>query len=141
MASRESSERFASLRRAADRAATQQSFMAYLLARWGEAKGLKWDEAAEVLGCTDESVHRLALCLRPNPSLGSFAEDVERIASYARIDPGALARVVREVDAVQALRETRPLDDANATVAGILMAALDRLEGEQLDDPSDEDGS
>ena len=134
-------QRLASLRRAADRVSTNRSFMAYLLARWGEIKGLSWSEAAERIGCTDDTIHRLAFCRRPDPSADRFADNVEHIAYYARIDPGVLARLVRQVDAIQALRETRPLRDASAAEARILMAALDRLEDEPLNDSSDDDGA
>jgi hypothetical protein len=131
----------ASLRRAADRATSAPFFMAYVLAQWGEAEGLTWIQAAARLGCTDEAAHRLALCRRPNPSPKRFSDDVQRIAAYANIDPDDLARIVREADAVQSLRQTRPVSNAKAAAAGLLIAALDRLEQEAFSDPSEKDCS
>ena len=137
MADRESKEHLAALNRAADRAANAPSFMAYLLAQWGAAEGLTWRQTARRFGCTDDRAHRLALCRRPRPSPEHFVEDIERIGSYVGIDPAALARLVRESDAVEGLRQTRPLHD-DAAAVGLLMAALDRV---QEHSPSDSGGS
>ena len=131
----------ASLRRAADRAASVPLFMAHVLTKWGEPEGLSWIQAAAQLGCNDDTAHRLALCRRPDPSPERYFDDVQRIAAYAKIDPDALARIVREADAVQGLRQSRPASDANGAATGLLMAALDRLEREASDDSSGEDGS
>ena len=115
--------------------------MAHVLATWGEAEGLTWTQAATRLGCTDDTAHRLALCRRPDPSPDRFTRDIERIASYVNIDPDSLARAVREADAVQALRQTRPSTDTDDAATGLLMAALDRLEREASENSSDEDNS
>lgn len=132
-------ERLELLRRAADRAATVPDFMAYVLAQWGEAEGLTWRQVAERLGCADHTVHRLALCRRPDPSPERFACDVQRVASYVDIDPDALAQVVRQTDALQALRQARPAADSDAAAVGFLMAALDRLENAASKDSSEGD--
>lgn len=128
------------LHRAADRAATVPDFMAYVLAQWGESEGLTWRQAAEHLGCADHTAHRLALCRRPVSSPEHFAGDVQRIASYVDIDAGALARVVRQADALQALRQARPGTGPDAAAAGFLMAALDRLEDPSSKDSPEGDG-
>ena len=131
----------AALYRAADRAATEPSFMAHVLETWGKAEGLTWTQAATRLGCTDDTAHRLALCRRPDPSPDRFSGDVERIAAYVNLDPDTVARAVRKADALQALRRTRPSTDTDAAATGLLMAALDRLESESSGKSSDEDNS
>lgn len=124
------------LTRAADRAATTPGFMAHLLGQWGATEGLTWREAARQIGCRDHNVERFALCGRPRASANHFAADIESIASYANVEPSALARFIRQADAVQALSESRPLHD-DAAAAGLLIAALDRLqEGDDSTDPA-----
>ena len=133
-------ERMELLRRAAHRAATVPHFMACVLARWGEAEDLSLRQAAEHLGCTEHAVHRLALCRRPDPSPERFSADVQRIASYVDIDADALAQVVRQSDALQALRQARLGTEPDAAAAGFLMAALDRLEDPSSEDSEEGDG-
>lgn len=124
------------LRRAAARATESPQFMAHLLASWGETEGLSWSEAAELLGCRGIAVARLALCHRPNPTPDNFREQVSQIAQHAEIEPDGLARFVRTADAIVGLRNTRSADLGNSA-SGLLLAALDRLDGNGPKDPDD----
>jgi len=111
--------------RAANRAANDGFFLGSALEAYRGHYGFSDAQLASLLRCSVENLPRLGLCKRPDPSSSSFREDVERIAAYAVVDPLALGRLLREIDAISALRSGRDTTEA----AGLLMAARDR-EGE-----------
>lgn len=73
---------------------------------------------ADRLGLDRPRLQRLLLCKPPVPS--RFAGDVRALAEYVDADPAALAAVLREVDAVGALRGQRhqPLQLGDADAGG-----------------------
>ncbi|WP_338865485.1 hypothetical protein [Myxococcus stipitatus] len=86
-------------------------------------------QLAEDLGCTEEQVHWLALCRRPEDGEG-FAEQVEQIAKRFEVDLLRLTRVLRRVEVMDALR-LAGADGEEAGEDSVLLAARDRSgEGE-----------
>jgi len=94
-------------------------FLAFTLRAYAESEGLADRELAEQLGCPVEALDAVRLCRRPRPDAG-FRQDVTRIAERFGLRVGELARIVRQADALTALR-------AEATGgSGVLRAARDR---------------
>lgn len=115
-------------RRAVERATKEPFLLAHLLDVQGATLGGHWLDAAAKLGCTTESAVRLALCRRPDSTKADFAEQIRQIAAYAGIDADALAQFIREAEAIQSLRQTRPHSGTTNEIEGLLLAALDRLD-------------
>ena len=83
------------------------------------------------IGCSSENMSRLALCRIPREAAEHFAADVRQISKFVGCDAGQLANVVREYQAIAAMRRYDPDDSHHDTM---LMAARDK-KGEH-----DEDG-
>lgn len=123
------------VRRAAARAAEREGFVAAALAVYQELYGMDEEKLAAFLGGAPDDLPRLALCRRPAPDAAPavFRAGVERIAAYAGVRAPALAALLREVDAVGALRGA-----GGDAAPGTLMAARDRVH--DLPAPADADG-
>jgi hypothetical protein len=109
------------LRRAAERAAGREFFLASALLPYAEVEQLDDAALAERLGCEQGDLPKLLLCRRPRREAPNFRADVERIAEAFGLEPGRLAEVVRAADALRALRE-----GGAAQAGGWLAAARDR---------------
>jgi hypothetical protein len=120
------------LRHAALRARTRPDFLAGLLAEYQEINELDDAGLAGWLGCPEASLPRLALCLRPKDPAMRFQENLRQISEYTGVDGGRLAQLVREVEAVRAMRGEADED----ITPGLLMAARDR---EDADGPTPPD--
>ena len=92
------------LRFAAERAADEPSFFACALREYRDMFGLNHLSLAKKLGCTLDGMTRLALCRRPNLSAPKWREDLEKVANYVRVDAGLLLHLLREVDALTAMK-------------------------------------
>jgi hypothetical protein len=112
------------LRRAAERAAGDDFFLASALLPYAAAERLDDAALAERLGCEQGDLPKLLLCRRPRQEAPDFRADVERIAAAFGLVPGRLAEVVRAADALRALRE-----GGAAQADGWLAAARDREPG------------
>src|SRR5438093_3989449 len=113
------------LERAAARAATDPFFLGSALAVYRSGEGLDGAALARRLGCSADTLPRLALCRRPVSSDPAFAADVRRIATWAGVDPDELANVLRYAESIEALWERRR---SSASGQGTLLAARDRDE-------------
>ena len=123
------------LARASLRAAGRPFFMASALAGFKALRGMTDEQLATFLGCAPGALAELGLCRRPDPALSTFRADVEGVAAHVGAASERLARLLREVDSVAALRRapSAPVD------RGALLAARDRLDAaarkdEQRDD-------
>lgn len=92
------------LARFARRVEQDSSFMASALAAYRAAENLDDVGLAAMLGCALDDLPVLALCSRPDPASARFQADVRRIAAYVGVNPLALVRLLRAVDAAEALR-------------------------------------
>lgn len=105
----------------AAKAAGDPFFLGFALAEYARAEGLTDDRLAAHLGCPVEDLTMLRLCRAPRPDPDGFRADVERVAGRFGVDPGRLAAVVRQAEAVVRLRA------AGAVTAepGFFLAARD----------------
>lgn len=93
------------------------------LTLYQEQEHLTDKQLAARLGCSVESLHRLALCERPRAD-SNFHEDVIRIAEYIQADTLQLAMVIRAAESREALRQ--PMEQS--TMSHALLAARDNEE-------------
>ncbi len=107
--------------RTASRAADRGFFLASALRQFQISHGLDEAGLAEVLGCSTETLPRLALCRRPSTDLPAFRSDVEAIAQRLGVRALQLAQMLRDVDSQQAIQSARGVSST-----GMLMAARDR---------------
>jgi hypothetical protein len=122
------------LDRAAERASQSPFFLGFALARYARIEGLRDDaELARRLACHPATLSRLRLCRRPDGGSARFAADVLRIAQRFGLDPARLAELLRQVDALDALRAVED------TAGSWLAAARDRDEDEDDEDAEGED--
>jgi hypothetical protein len=124
---------------AARRARSWDSYVAGDLAAFQERHGLSESQLAGWLGGTTRALTNLALCRRPQADAPSFRTDVERIALHVGVSSEALARLLRETDAIAALRSA-PADASAPSEHGSLMAARDRRDGNDAGNPPDQKG-
>src|SRR5262245_14785168 len=89
----------------ASRLGSNPAFMAYALKRYAEMEGVTAEQLALELGTLPELFDRLALCRRPAADDPEFSERIHRLADYALIDAGALANLLRTVDAIAGVGE------------------------------------
>ena len=108
---------------AAARAAERPRYLAWVLRRYAR-ESLSPQGLALRLGTAPEQLVGLSLCFRPRPE--TFAADMKAIALRHGADPGVLAGLVRQVEALEALGEgsTAPAE------RGWLLAARERQGGE-----------
>lgn len=95
-------------------------FLASALKAYAESEGLADGPLAERLGIPTEALPALRLCRRPDPGAQGFRRDVDRIATRFGIRGGAIAQVIRQADALNALH------GASKAPGGELRAARDR---------------
>jgi len=107
------------LQHAAARATTRPEFLGWVLARYAELEKLGADVIRRQWQVSAGDWPRLQLCLRPRSE--TFLKDVTQIAAEFQLDRGALAAVVRRVDAVEVLRTNE-----QPGAAGSLLAARTR---------------
>jgi len=103
-----------SIARFVSRTKDDPSFIGYSLRAFAEAH--KWEEAqvASFLGCTQESLSRLAMCCRPCAAEESYRQDLKQIALFVECDLLRLQQLLRETPGVMVVQEDTPsvLDDA-----------------------------
>jgi hypothetical protein len=114
---------------AARRARGREAFVASALASYQELHQLDDAALAAWLGLPEPALADLALCLRPAADAPSFRADVERIAAHVGASRQRLAKLLREADAVTALRAA-PAPGGRQAGQGILKAARDRRDGD-----------
>ena len=112
----ESGERLIKL--AAERAAERRNHLAWVFAQYMASQAISLPALAAELGCSEAVMPRLALCLRPRSNW--FADDVTAIAAEFAAESAVLARIVRHVDALEAMAV------GTKTKNGVLMAARKR---------------
>lgn len=114
------------LQHAARRAAAHTPLMASVFARYGALAGVAGKAMPSLLGCSAEDYVRLSLCRAPRQAT---ADDLRQLATFAGADLAALARVVRRVQAIDALGA-----GAQAQARSMLLAARDRDDAAPPDD-------
>jgi hypothetical protein len=88
------------LRRTVRAAEGYPIFLAAVFARYRAAERIDDGELARRLAVDPDRLDALALCRRPRPD--RFAQDAKAIATRFGADTGALAAIIRQVDALDA---------------------------------------
>lgn len=115
------------LSKAARRASQQPFFLASVFQSYQAANAVDDAALAGLLGCAVHDLPRLALCRRPVGEAAAFAADIDHLARRFQLDSEQLASVVRQVDALKALRTYRTV---SKQAPGMLRAARDRDEAD-----------
>jgi hypothetical protein len=97
--------------------------LARALQRYTDAEGLSWADLAESLGCTEEVLDYVALCLPPRPE--RFVADVEAIAE-GRVAIEPLLVLLRRLQVLKAFAEASEQDSSAGSETAMLLAARDR---------------
>ena len=115
---------------AAERAVERRHYLGWVLSQYMSSLAIPLAVLATELGCSEAVMPRLALCLRPRSE--RFVEDVSAIATKFVVDRAALARIVRHVEALEAMTV------GGKKQRGMLMAARKRriAEADKDDEPS-----
>lgn len=112
---------------AAGRASDDTFFLGHDLREYRELAELDEEGLAKFLDCSRGALVSLALCRRPDPNGPSFRANVEQIALHCRTSAQQLAKLVREVEAVRAMRTVPELQSQLPRArSAFLMAARDR---------------
>ncbi|GEN09145.1 hypothetical protein SAMN05443572_105400 [Myxococcus fulvus] len=115
------------LERAARRGRSEPWSMAYTFEQYRQIEGINEDTLAEELGCTQETLHWMSLCRRPEGD--SFSEQCTAIAQKFGVDRLMLMQVIRHVDVINAFSKgTR-----SESTTTLRMAAQDHLPDEETD--------
>jgi hypothetical protein len=99
---------------AARRARGRDTFIASDLFAYQERHRLDDAELAAWLRCSTRVLTDLALCRRPPADAPSFRQDVDQIANYVGVRSDRLALLLRETDAIAALRAAQTDQSARA---------------------------
>ena len=100
-------------------------FLAADLLEFCRHRRMNKTELAGFLGCPQSLLSKLALCRRPDPDSERFRKDIKRIAEAFSFEPTRLFQLVREVDALRALKQARRGAEQERT-EGLLVAARDQ---------------
>ena len=135
----------------AHRLRTNTEYMAGVLAIYQGHERLSDEALADRLRMPAAMLTRLALCKRPRSGDLDFADQVRHLASYTGMNAGHLASLIRQVEALEAVKTLPGQEVARETAAqpaqtdlGWLAAARDRYEaeesqGEAADEARDKD--
>ena len=132
------------LAQAAAHAAKWSHLLANVVERYLQLNGLTEDALCVHLRCDLDSLNHLRLCGRPDPDPVAFALDIKRLADKFGLDAGALASMVREVDAAETFGALNAFGKAGqknnpfSSMSAMLQAARDHEEqvttlGHELD--------
>lgn len=119
------------LSRAAHRAGQQSFFLASVFQSYQRSNDISDAVLAEMLDCTEHDLPRLALCRRPVARTATFVADIEHLAMRFQINAEQLAAIIRQVDALEALRGHLAVREQPF---GMLRAARDRDQPEDSDE-------
>ncbi len=124
------------LARLAKRLNEDTEYMASILAMYQICERLTDQSLSELLGISPGMLARLALCKRPNPESADFAQQVRKLADFTGADVGAIANLIRQIEALEAMKVLSKKQFGQserwsmAASQGLLAAARDRSEGE-----------
>lgn len=122
--------------RAARRASQQPFFLASVFQSYQTFNHISDTALAELLGCKEYDLPRLALCRRPAAHTATFAGDVDHLAMRFQINAEQLAAIIRQIDALEAIRGHLSVREQPS---GMLRAARDRDQPENSDEEQPHD--
>jgi len=107
----------------ARKAGNQDGFIGAVLNAIAMANETTVADIVSSIGCSTENMPRLVLCKIPRTETEYFSTDVRQISDFADCDADLLANLVREYQAIAAMRRYDPSDSPHETM---LMAARDK---------------
>ena len=121
-------------------------FFGAVLHRFREQENLSEQDVIRQLRTTRAMLARLALCRLPNSDSPEFVPQMRQIGAFTKINVERLMRVLRQVEAIDALsgprnvvRLERPVKEIPSLESGFLAAARDRDLGSEPDKPDESD--
>lgn len=116
------------LARAARRAAEWTDYLAWVFGRYAETERVNEQEFCAILHVSAADFQRLCVCLRPRHD--NFIKDLEQISAKFELDADELARIVRHVEATEAMKQATGKQVVEEV--GLLLAARARGKGKKL---------
>jgi len=117
------------------KASKREGFLGSLLLTIAAESQVSMSDVASRIKCPPENLSILSLCKTPREAAEYFASDIRKISEYSGCDGGELANLVREYQAIRAMRDFEPTVSSHETM---LMAARDKKPRSQVDDDSHE---
>ncbi len=145
--SKSSGETIEHLTRLARKIRANPAYLASALAAFQAQERLSDEDLARRLVIDVGRLPCLALCKRPSPQRPDFAQQVEQIAAYSGADQFALAKMIRQIDAIAQLTnlpatgETKTLDKPIPSQSGLVAAARDRNVSNSDKEPDQDAGT
>lgn len=112
-------------------------FVGHSLRAFAAARDLDEAHIAAFLGCGQGAISRLAMCRQPSVNEETYQQDIEQIAAFVGCDSSRLQQLLRETMGISVLRESTASVRDNVT----LLAARDRQDEPDGDEPNDQDGT
>ena len=126
------------LTRLAHRLSNDIEFMAGVLTIYSVQEQLSEQELANLLEISTEKLSTLALCKSPQSSKPDFANQVKQIASYVGVDTIRLANLIRQVEAIEVIKNLpgkvtcqETVNNQSTKEFGWLSAARDRIQSQE----------
>ena len=113
------------LARAARRASERPEYLAWVFGRYAETEQASEQEFCTILRISALDFQRLGLCLRPRHD--SFVKDVKQIAARFELNVGELAKILRHVEAMEAMKQDT--GEQMIKEVGLMLAARARGKG------------
>jgi hypothetical protein len=113
----------------AAKSSKDDAFLGWALEQFSKSYDYSTANLADYLGCSEEQLHKLALCLLPHENDQQFLSKVERISSRFEIEPSKLLQLIRESTAI-----ARLVTNQRSAIETMLLAARDKASSEVKDD-------
>jgi len=116
------------------------SYMAWVIKIYLVQEKLSGRNLADILGVSEESLVRLALCKRPHLNTRDFSNQIRKISQYTSIDIYALARLIRQFESITSLATMKfiPKEKKASSYQLGFATARDRTKEENEEDHKDE---
>lgn len=85
----------------AQRASNRTAYLASAFDEFSRLRGMSPEKLADFLGCAPQSLAKLALCRRPDPSSSEFTGQTDQIASHCGANPRRLRALLEELNHAQ----------------------------------------
>lgn len=109
------------------RASNDMFFLGNIIAEFKALNKLSDLDMSDFLECSPDALKRLALCRLPDDRDKRFRDDISRISDYVKCNADKLIALIRQVNALRALRG----ESAKHAASSLLMAARDRRHEKQ----------
>ena len=94
------SEKIKMLELAADKAATNTGFIAYLMKKYLEVENIPEQEILSTLHCSLEDYYKLNLCRVPDINANDFASRLNKISEYTNSSAIELNKIIKRANSI-----------------------------------------